>query len=434
MVGALGRPGGRRALAGLSLCLAGLLVVLALLPARAAAGGWTAFTGFPSAAGQHVMVWQVVADPQNPEHLLAATSAGIWSSSDQGTSWQETGARDFTWTVAFASSGTVLAGTARRGVLRSTDSGLDWSQENAGLKTTDVRSIAVGPTAIVLGTQAGVYVSGNGLGWEQAGLSSVSISSVAIIASNPLGVVAGSDAQVASANLYRSLAVGTSGGWQPISGGDPGGSPVFALAAGPVVQGSSVPPLLVGSLKGLYASSDGGNTWAARTLASGAVWSVNAIAFDPENPAVVYVGGDNGGSSGGGLQRSLDGGSSWATFEQGLPAQDVEGLSALGTNPVTVLAALWSPIHREPAGARVVDAGAPGPVALASSSGTPIAVKVSPSPHPTPRVHHHHGQARGAGLPAWLIPVVVVVLVLVALAVILYLRWRRRRLDAEAPP
>ncbi|MGH7608573.1 MAG: hypothetical protein ACREOD_01320 [Candidatus Dormibacteria bacterium] len=421
------------ALASLTLGLG--LVGLALAPARAAGVSWTPLTALPISASQHPMLWQLAADPRNPRRLVAATSQGVFASSDQGTTWQATSMRDFTWTVAFASSGTLLAGTDHAGVQRSTDGGQNWAADNAGLKSLDVRAIAVGPTAIVLGTQGGVYLGGNGAGWEQVGLTTVSISSVAIVANSPLGVVAGSDGQVAPSNLYRSLGVGSAGGWQPLPGGDPGGAPVFAVAAGPLAQGASSPPLLVGSLKGLYASPDGGNSWQARTLGQGALWSVNTIAFDPENPAVVYVGGDNGGSSGGGLQRSLDGGSSWTRFKQGLPASDVEGLSALGTNPLTVLAALWSPTRREPAAALLLDTSAPGPVALQSATGTPIAVNVSPLPT-SPARHHHQGTSgqKSGSLPAWLIPVVVVALLLAALVVYLLVQRRRRRLDAEAPP
>ncbi|MFZ0996242.1 MAG: hypothetical protein WAO09_09760 [Candidatus Dormiibacterota bacterium] len=436
MVGARHLSPWRRSVAAGSLCLAAVAVTAAILAQAAAPAPWTALEPIPIPTKQHAAVWKVVGNPSAPQDLVAATSQGVWLSSDDGQTWAPTSITGLTWTVAFADSGaTLYAGTVSEGIYRSIDGGQTWKQENSGLHSHDVRAIAVGPTAIVLGTQAGVYVSGDGMAWEQAGLNALSISSVAIIADNPLGVMAGSDETAQEDNLYRSLAVGASSGWQAMPGGDPGGAPVFSVAAGPVIKGGTTPPLLVGNLKGLYYSSNGGNSWQAQTLAGGVLWSVDAIAFDPDNPGVIYVGSDNGGSSGGGLQRTVNGGSTWAAFEQGLSAQDVTGLSALSTNPLTVLASVWHPLHRVGGAARALDTTAPGPVALASSTGTPISVAVSPTPVATPTPRHHHKVAtKGIAIPAGLVVGVVAVLVVLAIGLSIFMRRRRRRLDAEAPP
>ncbi|MGA7173755.1 MAG: hypothetical protein WCB86_03665 [Candidatus Dormiibacterota bacterium] len=427
----------RRGAALGSIALALLLSSAALLVGAAATTGpWTALQPIPIPASQHATIWKVVGNPNTPQDLAAATSRGVWISSDDGQSWSATSISQFTWTLAYGNSGSVLyAGTDSAGVFRSTNSGGSWRQANTGLHSLDVRAIATGPTAIVLGTQAGVYVSGDGMSWERAGMSSLSISSVAIVASTPLGVLAGSDQLAQQDNLFLSLSVGTDSGWQSVPGGDPGGAPVFSVAAGPLVKGATTPPLLVGSLKGLYASSDQGSTWQAQTLAGGALWSVDAIAFDPDNPAVIYVGGDNGGSSGGGLQRSVNGGAAWAAFSQGLPSHEVTGLSTLSTTPLTVLASTWNPVSLRGRTARALDSTAPGPVALSSSSGTPISVAVSPTPTPsaTPR-HHHKKPTKGHSVPIGALLAVLVVLILVAVALGIYLSRRRRRLEAEAPP
>jgi hypothetical protein len=407
-----------------------------LLGAAASTAPWTALQPIPTSASQHATVWKVVGNPSTPQDLAAATSQGVWLSSNDGQSWSATSVTQFTWTVAYGNSGAVLyAGTDKKGIYRSTNGGHSWKQANTGLRSLDVRAIATGPTAIVLGTQEGVYVSGDGLAWERAGMSSLSISAVAIITDSPLGVVAGSDQVAQQDNLFVSLAVGTDSGWQALPGGDPGGAPVFSVAAGPVVKGGTIPPLQVGSLKGLYASADGGSSWQAETLAGGALWSVNAIAFDPNNPAVIYVGGDNGGSTGGGLQRTIDGGGTWAAFQQGLPSREVTGLSALSTTPLTVLASVWNPLTREGGTARALDSTAPGPVALRSSTATPISVQVSPTPSPSATPHHHRKKpAKGFPIPVGILVAVIVVLILAAISLAVYLRRRRKRLDAEAPP
>lgn len=426
----------RRGLAFGSLVLALAMAGGALLLGAAANAGPWSLQPLPIPSGRHVMVWSVVGNPSSPQELAAATSVGVWTSSNNGQTWIQSSLHQFTWTLVYGSTGTVLyAGTSHAGVFRSSDAGQSWKQTNTGLRSLDVRAISTGPTAIVLGTQGGVYVSGDGLAWERAGLNNLSISSVAIISDTPLGVLAGSDQVAQQNNLYRSLSVGSSGGWQAVSAGDPGGAPVFAVAAGPVIKGGSNPPLLVGNLKGLYASGDGGNTWQALNLAGGALWSVNAIAFDPNNPTVIFVGGDNGGSSGGGLQESINGGANWALLQQGLSGAGVTGLSALSTTPLTVLASVWNPLSRAGGTARALATGVPGPVPLRSSSGTPISVAVSPTPTPTPTPHHQH-KKKASGLPISLpelLGAVVVVVVLVVLGAV-YRRRRRLRLDAEAPP
>ena len=119
--------------------------------------------GDPIPVKQHAAVWKVVGNPIAPQDLVAATSRGVWISADDGKTWATTSVTGFTWTVAFADAGaTLYAGTVAGGIYRSIDGGQTWKQENAGLHSRDVRAIAVGPTAIVLGTQAGVYVSGDG--------------------------------------------------------------------------------------------------------------------------------------------------------------------------------------------------------------------------------------------------------------------------------
>ena len=417
--------------------LALLLGAAALLVAAAPATAlWTPLQPIPISPSQHATIWKIVANPNAPQDLAAATSRGVWISFDEGQTWSATSIGQFAWTVAYGNSGSVLyAGTLHGGIFRSTNSGQSWKPANTGLHTLDIRAIATGPTAIVLGTQKGVYVSGQGTAWELAGMNSLSISAVAIIADSPLGVIAGSDQLAQPDNLYLSLSVGSNSGWQALPGGDPGGAPVFSVAAGPVVKGGTTPPLLVGNLKGLYASSNQGSTWQAETLAGGVLWSVNTIAFDPNNPAVIYIGGDNGGSTGGGLQRSVNGGGTWADFSQGLPSQDVTGLSTVSTSPLTVLASTWDPVRLTGGTARALDSTAPAPVALSSSSGSPISVAVSPTPVPSATSHRHSKKPRpGSPVPVAVLVAVIVLCLLGAIAMAIYLRRRKQRLDADAPP
>lgn len=419
------------------LTAAALAVLGSLLAAPAALAQppptWAQLPGPVLSASGSGQVWQVAADPSNPQQLLEATSRGLFSSPNGGQSWSATSVTRWTWAVAYA-QGHAFAATETGGVYMSSGSG--WATDNLGLASLDVRAIATSPSAVVLGTNSGVYVSGTGQGWEPAGLQGVTVSAVAITGQNPLAVLAGSDSQIAPSNLYSNGSVATSKAWQTVSGADPGGAPVFAIGVGPLARGASAAPMLVGTLKGLFQSTSGGSSWQQVNLADGALWSVNAIAFDPLNPSVVYVGGDNGGSSGGGLQRSLDGGGSWAPYQQGLPAADVTGLSTEPTTPVTVLASLWKPSGQAGIAAKLVDTAAPGPVPLQASSATsPIPISPPPTPAPT-GVPTPRTRSKGlpVSIPAWAPPVAAAVVVVAIVATVLAMRRRRERLEAEAPP
>ena len=419
------------------LLLAGALAALAAAScsslALAQSPAWSALPGPVLPGKGPTQIWQLAANPADPTQLLAATSRGVYSSLDGGQTWSATAVRAWTWAVAYA-QGQAFAATETQGVYRNAGAG--WVRDDLGLGNLDVRAIAASPTAVVVGTNSGVYVSGTGQGWEPAGLQGVSVSAVGITSVSPLAVLAGSDSQISPTNLYLNGAAATSKAWQAVTGADPQGAPVFAIGVGPLARGAPAAPVLVGTLKGLFASTNGGTSWQQQTLADGALWAVNAIAYDPLNPSVVYVGGDNGGSSGGGLQRSVDGGSAWTPYQQGLPATDVAGLLAEPTTPVTVLAAVWRPIAQSGAAAKLVDTSAPGPVALQPSSATsPIPISPPPTAAPTP-TFQPRPQHRGPSLqiPAWAPPVVVAAVVVLIVATVMGIRRRRDRLDAEAPP
>jgi hypothetical protein len=66
---------------------------------------------------------------------------------------------------------------------------------------------------------------------------------------------------------------------------------------------------------GIYRTIDGGQNW--EELLSGVV--VNALAFDPENPDIIYAGCGTSGGSYSGLYKSVNGGITWTEKVFGLP-------------------------------------------------------------------------------------------------------------------
>ncbi|MEN3332726.1 MAG: hypothetical protein V7641_2091 [Blastocatellia bacterium] len=66
--------------------------------------------------------------------------------------------------------------------------------------------------------------------------------------------------------------------------------------------------------RGAFTSSDGGNNWTAVSDAFPITTSITAVAIDPANSSVVYIGTDTHGSF-----KSTNGGSSWTAINNGVP-------------------------------------------------------------------------------------------------------------------
>jgi len=116
-------------------------------------------------------------------HWLAATSAGIYISTNQGKSWSGgpvMGKLDF---VGVRSNGDMIAAATRNTVLVSRDKGATW-QEGAGLSgyVSSIRNLTMTPDGqILVASREGAFRSPNGgAGWEhvQNGLPDKNISSI----------------------------------------------------------------------------------------------------------------------------------------------------------------------------------------------------------------------------------------------------------------
>jgi photosystem II stability/assembly factor-like uncharacterized protein len=118
-----------------------------------------------------------------PRRWLAATSSGLFTSSNDGESWSGgavLGKSDF---VSVQADGDFIAVATHNGVLVSTDSGKTW-QESTGLSryVSFIRSVTVTPDkAILVASREGAFRSPNaGAGWEhmENGLPDKNISSI----------------------------------------------------------------------------------------------------------------------------------------------------------------------------------------------------------------------------------------------------------------
>lgn len=115
-------------------------------------------------------VWAVAVNAAG--HVFAATSAGLYRSTDQAATWApiNNGLGDsLVISLAFGASGEIFAGGGLKGVFRSTDNGNNWSQ--TGLPIGSILALAIdGDGRVFAGTLgAGLYYSTNhGAGWSWA--------------------------------------------------------------------------------------------------------------------------------------------------------------------------------------------------------------------------------------------------------------------------
>lgn len=115
---------------------------------------------------------------------------------------------------------------------------------------------------------------------------------------------------------------------------DPRNSDVVYVAA----EGSAWGP---GGERGLYKTTDGGNTW-TKVLNISENTGINNIVFDPRNPDILYATSEQrrrhvhtkiGGGPESAIHKSTDAGKTWKKLESGLPKEDMGGIG-IAVSPV----------------------------------------------------------------------------------------------------
>jgi len=421
-----------------------------------AATGWAATGSLPNLGSGRI--WQVAYAAANPNLAAAATDNGVYLSSDGGNTWSATGLHGSrVWTVTFAATAgqgeTLYAGLATGGVRASTDSGMTWANDSSGLPSLDVREIAVTGGGLAAGTDNGVALSTNGTTWYAGGLTGESISALAGVSTvSGLVLFAGVD-YPGNSKAYLYKLNSSVGGWQTISAGLPSGDVVDSISIGPTSQVVTSNPILVTTVKGTYRSANGGTNWTTSTGLPTDTYLTDAT-FSPLDPNLVYAGADAGGSSGGGLFRSTDGGQSFSGASQGLPTshapnepprQEVESISVAAGQPYPTVIAAIDPYQEDASIYREVDTGAPSPPVLTTLSG--IAATLPPSVASTPPAGAAGSTPSGTHTPSPAATVassvagtvfhfpspLVFELAFVLLAIVLLIRWRRHYY-VDGPP
>jgi photosystem II stability/assembly factor-like uncharacterized protein len=309
-------------------------------------------------------------DPTTPDIIYAGTGelhfsgdsyygCGILRSTDGGTTWTQLGASHFDTNIGGARVSAILidpstAGSATAttvyaatsvGLYRSTDSGLNWTRTLEGI-ATDMVLDPVTPTRLwaAIGSpngdaRNGVYHSSDGgVTWtKQATFPAADVGRIAlaIAPSAPATLYAAIQrAFSASAGagellgIYRTTDGGSNWGRVNAENADCGTQCWYDL----VIRVDPINPSVVwfGGVF-MYRSTDAGATF-RRVLGTMHV-DQHTLAFDPQDPTVLYAGND------GGIYRTHNAGVSWESINSNLAlTQFYPGVSPHPFDPAVVLA------------------------------------------------------------------------------------------------
>jgi photosystem II stability/assembly factor-like uncharacterized protein len=220
---------------------------------------------------EHIsVVNQFVFDPRDSERIYAATTVGVFRTSDGGRLWEErmSGMKEVHIVVAIALDSSrphiLYAGTTG-GAYRTRDGTSSWQKINTGLIPSEVldASLALGVNTIVVDPL------------------------------HPHTVYAGT-----TKGLFKSDNEGDT--WSRI-----GRALTDQYISGLLIDPIRPAVLYVGGRSGIHKSPDGGQTW--RSVNQGLqTLNIRSLAMSPRDPTTLYAG-----TNGSGLYRSTNGGETW---------------------------------------------------------------------------------------------------------------------------
>ena len=247
------------------------------------------------------LVNDVALDPHDPDVVFAAVTFGLFQSLDGGASWQVSS----TFPTASLSgdlpavefdpftAGTLFVIDNGLGLQKSTDGGVTWTAQNAGLP----------PAHFLLGLELDPQTPG-------------ALYLNAVPSANP-----------PVSPVYRSLDGGAT--WAAAAEGL-GGRRVHDLAAGESLLGTTA--LYAATPDGVFRSLDGGQSWTA-PAASTAARDVLVVAAPAEGAGQAFAGTRHLG-----FFRSTDGGHLWRAANRNLTGQLVSNLAVAASDPTVLYA------------------------------------------------------------------------------------------------
>jgi hypothetical protein len=334
--------------------LAVIVIALTALPVSAGLFEWSRLGRLIPQTGFEPSVSAIASDPTKAAILYAGTlrsadnTSIVFKSANGGVSWQSasaglpdvwpqnTGVNDLLVRPDLPT--TLYAGLYNAGVWESTNGGQSWvNSTNGSIAANDtVQSLAIDPSRpqdIYALTGTGVHISVGGDAWQSrsSGLPSASATLFQDISADPTHA---GTLYVATnpQGLFRTMNGGQS--WEAVNKDLPAGDlNVRGVSVGPV---SGQVLISVGGY-GLWRSDDLGASWTRsdngityNTTLSG---NVGLPVFSPSVAGTVYVYNNDGAFA------SVDGGHSWAAFNDGLSGAETVSIMAFNAAaPNTVYA------------------------------------------------------------------------------------------------
>jgi photosystem II stability/assembly factor-like uncharacterized protein len=235
-------------------------------------------------------------------YIFAATSTGIYRSTDSGDNWSKvnSGLTNIdVRTIAIDSKDRIFAGTELGGIFISTNNGNFWIPSSVGLTVSLVDFLAISPNNIIYTGSATGHVfrsTDTGVTWEDI---SPGTSDMAALVVDSLGTVF-----VGGSGVYRSTNDGIS--WE----GTFAHSTPHILWAASMAAGSQ-DRVFLGNDSGIFVTSDSGSDWIRLPL--GTTSQTPPYSFIPAYVSEIACG--NGGVIAGsnlGTFLSKDGGNTWS--------------------------------------------------------------------------------------------------------------------------
>lgn len=252
---------------------------------------------------------EIAAHPTNPNKFYIATTSNIWRTSNGGATWLKNNGYHYGYCLAIDPDNpeTLYAGYEKV-VSRSVNGGADWEASSTGLYGS-IYDCVVLPEKIICGSSAAIFStpSANGLdawpSWTSSsnGLKAADIDAIAVAPSSPGNIYI-------SAFTYGTYKSKNSGSTWELLPGPTYGYAVSRLAVHPTNSGIVYALTNISGMDNFYGSTDGGKTWTELLVDYGI-----DFALSKKNPSRIFIAGQRlvGSEYFMGLHRSLDGGANW---------------------------------------------------------------------------------------------------------------------------
>jgi len=332
------------------------MIALLLLASTARVAGSATDVWSPMGL-QGARILSLAIDPATPSTLYAAaTFPGIGGlvlkSIDSGRSWRKINNglpadQPVTMVIDPKTPSTLYLAlsdpsSSSGAVFKTIDGGESWLPASSGLAKVDIRAMVIDlltPDILYVAQQSrGVSKTTNGaVSWTpiNSGLSTLESRSLAIDPHTPntlfVGLLHFSSMGNCAAPQTDSLFRSTNGGgtWSNASAGLINSPQAIAIdPRTPTTLYAATSQLFCVAFiyTGIFKSTDGGESWKSADNGLPAGLVVNSLAIDPQTSSTVYAGGR-------GVYRSIDGGGSWTSLSDGLVGFEASIVNTLVIDP-----------------------------------------------------------------------------------------------------